>query len=192
MNSYETREVLADGSGRRNGQSPPNGGGNDPTEGSGVGSGDESPWPLKEPREVLSDRKLRLPSIAEERIAGDGEAPRVAWNYDPDSQYVFISQTPARKKGYAFAKMTRVFDAGGEWPKVRAPNQLPDPIRERFEVPGIHMVYLASEEMLTDENPSAWILSWTQLMSILPNEDRDDDVKSLITRNPGFMPSSPF
>jgi|AntRauMinimDraft_4_1070384.scaffolds.fasta_scaffold00723_4 hypothetical protein len=152
----------------------------------------DTPWPLKEPREMLSDRKVRLPSLAEDRIAGEGDAPRVAWNYDTDSGYVFISDTPARKAPYTFADMTKVFDAGGEYPKIRAPSELPAAVRDRFEVPGTFVVYLASEEMLTDENPSTWILSWTQLMRILPNDDQDDEVESLIARNPGFMPPSPF
>jgi hypothetical protein len=48
--------------------------------------------------------------------------------------------------------------------------------------------------MLTDENPSAWLLSWTQFTSLLPEAGgRDpDDIEAAISRNPGFMPSSLF
>lgn len=177
VNTNNSRGVASDG-------------GHDPTE---VGSIDgDTPWPLKEPREVLSKRKVKLPPLAEDRIAGDGETPRVAWNYDPDSGYVFISDNPARKSPYTFADMTEVYNPGDEYPKIRPPDKLPGSMKERFEVPGTFVVYLASEEMLIDENPSAWILSWTQLMRILPNDGGEEEVESLIARNPGFMPSSPF
>lgn len=175
------------------------GGGEDPTDPGQTGHDNpgewDGPWPLKEPREVLSDRRLRVPPLAQERIVGDGPAPQVAWNYDPSSDYVFISVEPARKSAYEFADYNSVEEPHSEWPKIRAPAALPDRILEQFEVKGTYMVYLASEEMLTDDNPSAWLLSWTQFTRMIPDDDgdiRQDDVGSAVSQNPGFMPPSPF
>lgn len=151
-------------------------------------------WPLREPREVLSDRNIRFPSLAQEQITGVEEGVTVHWNYDPDSRFVFISKDPARKSPYEFADWNKVEDPTGEWTKIRAPAELPDDIREPFEVEGTYMVYLASREMLTDENPAAWLVSWSQVTRLLPESGNEDpeEIENVISRNPGFMPSSPF
>ncbi|MGB9957551.1 hypothetical protein ACOZ4B_14340 [Haloferax prahovense] len=154
----------------------------------------DEPWPLQEPREVLSNRKLRFPSMAQEYLVGFEDGVAVHWNYDVDSGFVFVSQAPAYKEGYTYADRNVVEEPMSEWPKIRAPAALPAQIRERFEIEGTYMVYLASPEMLTDENPSAWVLSWSQFTSLLPGAGGTgpDDVSTAISKNPGFMPSSPF
>lgn len=150
-------------------------------------------WPLQEPREILTDRRLRLPPLAQEYIVGFEEDVIVHWNYDPDSGSVFISQQPARKTPYEYADWNDVENPTGEHTYIRAPAKLPDRLLERFEVEGTHAVYLASPEMLTDENPSAWLLSWTQFTRLLPDAAGDpEEIETAISRNPGFMPSSPF
>ncbi|MDB2253454.1 hypothetical protein PM033_17160 [Halorubrum ezzemoulense] len=151
-------------------------------------------WPLREPREVLGDRKLRFPPLAQQQIAGEGPEATVYWNYDPDVAFVFISQDPPRKATYEFADWNEIENPQGNNTYIRAPAKLPDEILDRFKVEGTHMVYLASPEMLTDDNPSTWVLSWTQFTSLLPEADnRDPDkIETAISRNPGFLPSSPF
>lgn len=154
----------------------------------------DDPWPLQEPREVLGDRKLRFPPLAQRQITGDDPDARAYWNYDPDSAFVFVSQEPRRKGTYEFADWNDLENPQGDNTYIRAPAELPDEILKRFDVAGTHMVYLASPEMLTDQNPSAWILSWTQFTSLLPGASGQDpdDIQPAISRNPGFMPSSPF
>lgn len=150
-------------------------------------------WPLREPREVQSDRNIRFPSLAQEQITGVEEDVTVYWNYDPDSGFVFISRKPARKSPYEFADWNKVEDPTGKWTKIRAPAELPEEIRDPFEVEGTYMVYLASREMLTDENPSAWLVSWSQVTRLLPDGGGDpEEIEDAISQNPGFMPSSPF
>lgn len=150
-------------------------------------------WPLREPREVQSDRNIRFPKFAQEQLVGVEEDVMVHWNYDPDSDFVFLSREPARKSPYEYADWNKVQNPLGEWTSIRAPAKLPNRILEEFEVEGTHMVYLASGEMLTDENPSAWLISWTQFTKILPASGGDpEDIESAISKNPGFMPTSPF
>lgn len=150
-------------------------------------------WPLREPREVQSDRNIRFPSLAQVQITGVEDDVTVYWNYDPDSGFVFISREPARKSPYEFADWNKVEDPTGEWTKIRAPAELPEKILEPFEVEGNYMVYLASREMLTDENPSAWLLSWPQVTRLLPDSNGDpEEIENAISQNPGFMRSSPF
>ena len=154
----------------------------------------DTQWPLQEPREVLGDRRLRFPPLAQQQITGDDPEATVYWNYDPDSAFVFVSRDPRQKSAYEFADWNKLEQPQSEHTYIRAPAKLPDEILDRFEVKGTHVVYLASPEMLTDENPSAWLLSWTQFTSLLPEAGgRDpDDIEAAISRNPGFMPSSPF
>jgi len=150
-------------------------------------------WPLREPREVQSDRNIRLPPLAQEQIVGVQEDVIIHWNYDPDSEFVFISREPARESPYEYADWNKVQNPTGEWTSIRAPAKLPDKSLENFEVEGNTVVYLASPEMLTDENPSAWLVSWNELTRLLPDAGKDtDDLEHALTKNPGFMPSSPF
>jgi hypothetical protein len=168
----------------------------DPTE--DTAADEESPdddWPIKEPREVLADRKLRYPPAVQEAIWADH--PRgwsVYWNYDPDSDFVFISEAPARRENYQFIARNTIEDPDGEHTKIRAPKDLPARIRTKFELKGTYMVYLADRDMISDENPSAWILTWSQFTGMLPSQTEsqnpdDDDVSRMITNNPGFLPS---
>jgi len=155
----------------------------------------ESEWPIKEPRKVLSQRKLRYPPVVQDAIAGDHpEGLSVYWNYDPQSDFVFISESPARKEPYQYAARNSIEDPDGEYTKIRARDELPDRILTKFELEGSYMVYLASQQMLTGDNPSAWILTWSQFTRMLPGgvdpDDPDDDsVNNMITNNPGFLPS---
>jgi len=153
-------------------------------------------WPIKEPREVLSDRKLRYPPVIQEAICAEHvKGKSVYWNYDPNSDFVFISESPARKDKYRFAGRNTIEDPDGEHTKIRAPGDLPSKILTKFELKGTYMVYLASRDMINDENPSAWILTWSQFTGMLPNQtesnapDEGDDVSQMITNNPGFLPS---
>lgn len=153
----------------------------------------EEEWPLDAPREVLSDRNIRLPELAQQQLVGFEEDVMVHWNYDPDSEFVFISSDPARKAPYEYADWNKVQDPTGKWPSIRAPAKLPDRLLEAFEVEGTHMVYLASAEMLTDDNPSVWLIPWSQVKRLLPNTGDDPaELDAALSRNPGFMPSSPF
>lgn len=151
-------------------------------------------WPLHEPREVLSSRKVRFPPLAQQQITGDDPGATVYWNYDPKSAFVFVSREPRRKEPYEFADWNELENPQGDNTYVRAPAKLPEEILNRFEVKGTYVVYLASPEMLTDQNPSAWILSWTQFTSLLPGASGQEsgEIETAISRNPGFMPSSPF
>ncbi|QLC35122.1 hypothetical protein EFA46_012765 (plasmid) [Halarchaeum sp. CBA1220] len=144
---------------------------------------------------MQSNRRVQLPALAQEYVVDDGEDAIVHWNYDAGSQFVFISRSPARKSEYRYADWNVVDGYPGENARIRAPGKLPDAVVERFEVEGTHVVFLASAEMLSDDNPSAWVLSWTQFMRMFPeidDEGPDEDVGELVSRNPGFMPSSPF
>lgn len=153
----------------------------------------DEPWPLQEPREILGDRRLRFPSIAQEFIVGIEEDVIVHWNYDPDSRFVFLSQEPARKSPYEYADWNEVENPTGEHTYIRAPAKIPDRILEQFEVEGTYVIYLASPEMLTDENPSTWLLSWTQFTRLLPDATGDpEEIGTMISKNPGFMPTPPF
>ncbi|WP_435102514.1 hypothetical protein [Halarchaeum sp. P4] len=159
------------------------------------GAAFDDAWPLQEPRPVQSNRRVQLPELAQEWIVDDGEDPIVHWNYDAGSNFVFISNAPAHKSDYRYADWNIVDGYPGENARIRAPGKLPDAAVERFEVEGTHVVFLASAEMLSDENPSAWVLSWTQFMRMFPEIDDggpDEDLGELVSRNPGFMPSSPF
>jgi hypothetical protein len=150
-------------------------------------------WPLKEPREVLADRKIRFPPLAQRMISADHptKGTSVYWNIEPESEFVFISQSPARKDGYVFISRTTVENPDGEHTKIRAPNDLPENIRFKFEVTGSYMVYLASREMLLDDNPSAWIVPWTTFSKLLPGENTSpENVSGIVSRNPGFLPTS--
>lgn len=151
-------------------------------------------WPLQEPRVVLSSRKVRFPPLAQQQITGDDPGATVYWNYDPNSAFVFVSREPRRKEPYEFADWNELENPQGDNTYIRAPAKLPDEILDRFEVKGTHIVYLASPEMLTDQNPSAWILSWAQFTSLLPDASGQDpdEIETAISRNPGFMPASPF
>lgn len=167
--------------------------GENPTEDEDADSG--SNWPIKEPREVLADRRLRFPSNVQDAVAA--EHPRglsVYWNHDPDSNFVFISKSPARKGKYDYIARNKIEGPDGDNARIRAPQALPKVPLTKFELKGTYMVYLASHEMLDDENPSAWILTWSQFTSMLPGETAgtdpdDDDVDQMITNNPGFLPS---
>lgn len=150
-------------------------------------------WPLKEPREVLADRKLRFPPLAQRMISADHptKGASVYWNIEPDSEFVFVSRSPARKREYRFISRTTVENPDGEHTKIRAPSDLPENIRFKFEVKGSYMVYLASREMLTDDNPSAWIIPWTTFSKLLPGEtESPEDVGGIISQNPGFLPTN--
>jgi hypothetical protein len=171
-----------------------------PTEEKNEPTDEEDGWPIKEPREVLADRKLRYPPDVQEVISAEHpEGPSVYWNYDTYSEFVFISESPATGDGYEYIARNTVEDPDGQYTKIRAPQALPTRIRQKFELKGTYMVYLATEEMIEDENPSAWILAWSQFTSLLPNQaghgddDPDrDDVSRLITNNPGFFSPDSF
>lgn len=149
-------------------------------------------WPLKEPSEVKSDKKIRFPLLAQRQITGDDSGARVYWNYDPEDMFVFVSQTPARKSDYEFADWNDVENPQGENTYLRAPEELPDEVLDEFKVPGTHMIYLATPEMLTDDNPSAWVIPWTKVSRFLPEAGSPEKIGTAISRNPGFMSPSPF
>jgi hypothetical protein len=149
-------------------------------------------WPLQEPEEVLGDKNLQFPPLAQRQITGDGTA-RVCWNYHPDLSVVFVSQEARRKKPYEFAD-TNDLDNNGDNTYIRAPDKLPDEILNRFRLKGTYMVYLASPEMLTDDNPSTWILSWKQFASLcgVPDQDPPEDIERIYDLNPGLIRSFRF
>ena len=149
-------------------------------------------WPLQEPREVKDDKNIRFPPLAQRQIVEDNLDPVVHWNYDPESNFIFISGEPRKKEPYEWVDRSAVDQPESDNTYIRAPERLPDNMLEPFKIPGTSVVYLASPEMLTDNNPSAWLLSWTQFTSFLPDVGSSADIGPAISRNPGFMPSSPF
>jgi hypothetical protein len=171
-----------------------------PTEEGNESTDREDEWPIKEPREVLADRKLRYPSTVQKVIwAEHPEGPSVYWHYHTPSKFVFISESPATGDDYEYIARNTIEGPDGQYTKIRAPQAFPTGIRRKFELKGSYMVYLASEDMIEDENPSAWILTWSQFTSLLPSQsghtddDPDkDDVSQLITNNPGFFSPDAF
>lgn len=149
-------------------------------------------WPLKEPSEVKKNKKIQFPPLAQRQIAGDDLEQRVWWNYDPESMFAFVSQAPARESDYEVADWNDVENPQGENTYLRAPDELADEILDRFKVPGVNMIYLATAEMLTDDNPSAWVLPWTKVSLLLPDAGNPEKIETAISRNPGFMSPSPF
>ena len=149
-------------------------------------------WPLKIDHKVKENKTIPFPPLAQRQIVGNSSDPAVHWNYDPDSDVIFISKRPRKKEPYEWVDRSAVDQPESDNTYIRAPERLPDNMLEPFKIPGTSVVYLASPEMLTDNNPSAWLLSWTQFTSFLPDVGSSADIGPAISRNPGFMPSSPF
>lgn len=149
----------------------------------------EEAYAWYKPRPVLSDRKIRYPPTIQDEIC-DWDAPKgpsVCWNYEQNSNWILISEQPARDQDYRFAARSVIERPDGEYTKIRARDELPDKILDQF-YEGNYLIYLARYEML-DDNPSTWLLQRSQLMRILPGQETENDIKDRLARNPGFLRS---
>lgn len=144
-------------------------------------------WAWYKPRKVHTDRKISYPQEIQDEIC-DSDAPKgksVCWNYEQNSGWIVISERPIDDSDYRFAARSVMEQAESEYTKIRARDELPDKILDRF-YKGNYLIYLARYDML-DDNPSTWLLERRELMRILPGNKTESEVKKQLTRNPGFL-----
>lgn len=151
---------------------------------------------LHEPATFGEDMRIGFPDPVREAIAEEhplhGES--VYWNYDEHTSYVILSSGPLGKDGYVEAERTKVYEPSDAETRatVRAPDSLGVVAETKF-FPGSDCLYLAREEMVTDDNPAVFLLTTSEFTELLP-PDATADVSGdggvdRFLANPGLLPS---
>lgn len=152
-------------------------------------------WAIVEPRQVLKNRRIRLPEVVQEVVETihPEAGPSIYWNYERHSKFVVISNEFLRqqKENYVEAGRTKILfpDEKGLYNKIRPPQDLGTVILSYF-VKDEWLYYLAYEDMIEGEVRSVFLLTEDQIKDILPQDySEGEEIKEYILNTPGILPS---
>jgi len=159
----------------------------------------ERDWRLAVQERVQANRYVPLPASVRAVVETDHplDGPSVVWNYDRHSNYVVLSEAPLGADNYVTVGRYKVYDADskGESARVRPPDALAEVVASSF-TEGDRVMYLAYESMTGAETASTYLLSTTQLLSLLPGADESGtaadggvDLRSAVLETPGVLPA---
>jgi hypothetical protein len=144
-----------------------------------------------EPATVISQSKVPLPGVVQAELQNDERlmGPAVAWGYaeDTDAGWAILSHHALKKDGYESVAYNELEKPAGSTTYARPPEDIRDRFGGMFDQ-GSELVYIATQEMI-DDNPSTWLVERWRLLRALPGGGDDSELKQMLSRNPGFLPS---
>lgn len=157
-------------------------------------------WNTIEQVRVQSERFLPIPEDVYEVIGHDHpiKGPSVFWNYEENAGITVLSKDSLQNDRYVDVARTKVYDLeSGETGRgrIRAPSDLDAVLRSKF-IEGNTFYYFAHGSMEETENPSMYLLSADQFLSLLPDDvsgtvagDTEQDViHEALVQLPAFLP----
>jgi hypothetical protein len=156
----------------------------------------EDEWPLASTCEVGKRNRIRAPEWLYEQIGTRASLhsehkQKVKWGIEKNSSFVVLSEYDLRKP--SFDHLTEsIIHRNAQDSGTYFYLELPQAVRERTTkfVEGTDVVYFARDEMVNDENSSAYLLTLSELTNLLPGVVRDgEDARQAIANNPGFFSS---
>ncbi|WP_436932835.1 hypothetical protein [Halosimplex halobium] len=157
-------------------------------------------WSTIEQVRVQSERFLPLPANVYEVVGHDHpiKGPSVFWNYEENAGITVLSKDSLQNDRYVDVARTKVYDIdSGETGRgrIRAPSDLDAVLRSKF-VEGNVFYHFAHGSMEETENPSMYLLSANQFMSLLPDgvsgavaeDPKQDDIHDALVQLPAFLP----
>lgn len=155
---------------------------------------EETPYEWIIQSTILDDNRLHYPTEVKETIHYDHpKGKSVFWNVESNSEFIVLSTEPIFED-YEYIERNTIESFDVPSARVRAPKSLSDRLSSKF-YKGNRVFYVATSEMVFDDNPSTFLLEESELIALLPGIEgggEESEVFEAIMENPGFLPINPF
>lgn len=152
-------------------------------------------WHTIAASEAKSDYNVPVPETVRESV-GFTVGSMVWWNYEKHARFAVVSDSKFERDNYEPVDFRRVYGPEG-YEKIRPPVKtsedkpdFPEDILSNFSE-GTELFFLLYEDMVQNEKKSAFLLTRSQVIKLLPKEAGEDgtDLEKRIMNTPGFLPS---
>jgi len=148
-------------------------------------------WAFLIQEQVKKDNRINLPTVVKETVGVDHmlDGPSIFWSIENDNRFIVLSQAPLEKEAYTNVGIYKIFaidTLDEEGAIIRPPNDISEAWAADPQ-PGERVFYLAHERMRRGQTPSVYLLSESQVLSLLPNRAAaQQPITESLTGVPGF------
>jgi hypothetical protein len=149
-------------------------------------------WEFLIQEQVKSGDMIRLPAVVKETVGVDHmlQGPSIFWSIENENRFIVLSQASLEKDAYTNVGIYEIYDIDSldeDGARIRPPNDIGE-VWAADPKPGERVFYLTHERMRQGQKPSVYLLSESQVLSLLPNRTtgRQQAITDSLFEVPGF------
>ncbi|WP_418282112.1 hypothetical protein [Halorubrum sp. DTA98] len=150
-------------------------------------------WEFLIQAKVNNGQMIRLPEQVQQTVATNHltKGPSIFWSIENENRYIVLSESPLEKDSYTNIGVYKIYDIDeldAEAGRIRPPKEISS-VWAADPRPGERVFYLTHKQMLRGKKSSAYLLSESQVLDLLPSRNtksRTEGMTDSLFGVPGF------